>query len=164
MQRRGLETLGDGDVLVMEARGVDAAGTIGDISAFRAVKLGVAGIVSDGPIRDGDVIATFERSGLRRRPTPLGTEQTARARGRWTSRWTAPGSSSSPATPRRRCRRRPADSPAVADEVALGAPSRNAKSASSRSASRKAKASTASSRWARRGGALRDLVRDEHPA
>jgi 5-oxopent-3-ene-1,2,5-tricarboxylate decarboxylase / 2-hydroxyhepta-2,4-diene-1,7-dioate isomerase len=60
VQRRGLETLGPGDVLVMEARGEMSAGTIGDISALRAVKLGIAGIVTDGPIRDGDVIATFD--------------------------------------------------------------------------------------------------------
>ena len=59
VQRRGLETLGEDDILVIAARGVDDAGTIGDISALRAVKLGVAGIVSDGPVRDGDVIASF---------------------------------------------------------------------------------------------------------
>jgi regulator of RNase E activity RraA len=59
VQRRGLETLGPDDVLVMAARGIDDAGTIGDISALRAVKLGIAGIVSDGPVRDGDVISSF---------------------------------------------------------------------------------------------------------
>jgi len=60
VQRRGLETLRPGDVLVMEARGETSAGTIGDISALRAVKLGVTGIVTDGPIRDGEVIGTFD--------------------------------------------------------------------------------------------------------
>ena len=59
VQRRGLETLRAGDVLVMEARGESSAGTIGDISALRAVMLGASGIVTDGPIRDGEVIAAM---------------------------------------------------------------------------------------------------------
>lgn len=59
VQRALLETIHDGDVLVIEARGDQGAGVIGDISAQRASYLGATGVVTDGPLRDAAVIKTF---------------------------------------------------------------------------------------------------------
>lgn len=59
VQRALLETLRQGDVLVIGARGDQSAGVIGDISAQRAAYLGATGIVTDGPLRDAAVLATF---------------------------------------------------------------------------------------------------------
>ncbi|HVB05500.1 MAG TPA: hypothetical protein VNF07_04535 [Acidimicrobiales bacterium] len=59
VQRSLIESLAPGDVLVIEARGVTDAGTIGDISALRARERGAAGIVTDGALRDAAVIASF---------------------------------------------------------------------------------------------------------
>ena len=56
-QRRAVEGLTPGDVLVIEARGVPDAATIGDIFATRAFKLGAAGVVTDGALRDTPAIA-----------------------------------------------------------------------------------------------------------
>ena len=55
-QRRAVESLKPGDVLVIEARGVPDAATIGDIFATRAFKLGATGIVTDGALRDTPTI------------------------------------------------------------------------------------------------------------
>ncbi|HLI37180.1 MAG TPA: fumarylacetoacetate hydrolase family protein [Streptosporangiaceae bacterium] len=51
-QKRAIEQIGQGEVLVMEARGTRDAGTIGDILALRAQVRGAAGIVTDGAVRD----------------------------------------------------------------------------------------------------------------
>jgi 5-oxopent-3-ene-1,2,5-tricarboxylate decarboxylase/2-hydroxyhepta-2,4-diene-1,7-dioate isomerase len=51
-QKRAVESVAPGDVLIMEARGVLTAGTIGDILAARVLVLGGAGIVTDGGVRD----------------------------------------------------------------------------------------------------------------
>jgi 2-keto-4-pentenoate hydratase/2-oxohepta-3-ene-1,7-dioic acid hydratase in catechol pathway/regulator of RNase E activity RraA len=51
-QKRAVESVGAGDVLIMEARGETGAGTIGDILAARVLALGGAGIVTDGGVRD----------------------------------------------------------------------------------------------------------------
>ena len=59
VQRALLETIRGGDVLVIEARGEQGAGVIGDISAQRAAQLGAAGVVTDGPLRDVAVIRAF---------------------------------------------------------------------------------------------------------
>ncbi len=59
-QRRAVEGLKPGDVLVIEARGVPDAATIGDIFATRAFKLGAAGIVTDGALRDTPAIAELQ--------------------------------------------------------------------------------------------------------
>lgn len=56
-QRRAVEGMSAGDVLVIEARGVPDAGTIGDIFAMRAFTLGAAGIITDGALRDSPAIA-----------------------------------------------------------------------------------------------------------
>jgi regulator of RNase E activity RraA len=59
-QKQAIEELRPGEVLVIEARGETAAGTIGDILALRAQVRGAAGIVTDGAIRDSAAIARLE--------------------------------------------------------------------------------------------------------
>jgi 2-keto-4-pentenoate hydratase/2-oxohepta-3-ene-1,7-dioic acid hydratase in catechol pathway/regulator of RNase E activity RraA len=51
-QKRLVESIAPGDVLIMEARGESGAGTIGDILAARVLARGGAGIVTDGGVRD----------------------------------------------------------------------------------------------------------------
>ncbi len=55
-QKRIVEATEAGDVLVMEARGVPDAATIGDILATRFFALGGRGIVTDGGLRDTPAI------------------------------------------------------------------------------------------------------------
>ncbi|MGE0862213.1 MAG: hypothetical protein AB7P42_24070, partial [Gammaproteobacteria bacterium] len=55
-QRRVVESMRPGEVLMIEARGVPDAATIGDIYATRAFKLGATGIVTDGALRDTPAI------------------------------------------------------------------------------------------------------------
>jgi regulator of RNase E activity RraA len=59
-QRRAVEAIRPGEVLVIEARGDTTAGTIGDILALRAQVRGAAGVVTDGAIRDSAVLAGLE--------------------------------------------------------------------------------------------------------
>jgi 5-oxopent-3-ene-1,2,5-tricarboxylate decarboxylase/2-hydroxyhepta-2,4-diene-1,7-dioate isomerase len=59
-QKLAIETIGPGEVLVIEARGEIAAGTIGDILAARLAARGAAGIVTDGAVRDSAAIAALE--------------------------------------------------------------------------------------------------------
>ena len=58
-QKRIVESTEPGDVLVIEARGVSDAGTIGDIFASRLFVLGGVGIVTDGALRDTPAIAAL---------------------------------------------------------------------------------------------------------
>lgn len=55
-QKRLFDSLRPGDVVVIEARGDARSGTLGDILALRARHLGAAGIVTDGGVRDLDVV------------------------------------------------------------------------------------------------------------
>jgi regulator of RNase E activity RraA len=59
-QRRAVESLEPGEVLVIEARGEPDAGTIGDIYARRAMRRGAAGVVTDGALRDTPAIRAME--------------------------------------------------------------------------------------------------------
>jgi regulator of RNase E activity RraA/2-keto-4-pentenoate hydratase/2-oxohepta-3-ene-1,7-dioic acid hydratase in catechol pathway len=59
-QKRAIEEIRPGEVLVIEARGDPTAGTVGDILALRAQVRGAAGIVTDGAIRDSAVLATLD--------------------------------------------------------------------------------------------------------
>jgi regulator of RNase E activity RraA/2-keto-4-pentenoate hydratase/2-oxohepta-3-ene-1,7-dioic acid hydratase in catechol pathway len=59
-QKRAVEAIRPGEVLVIEARGDPAAGTIGDILALRAQVRGAAGIVTDGAIRDSAALAGLD--------------------------------------------------------------------------------------------------------
>jgi regulator of RNase E activity RraA len=59
-QKRAIEAIRPGEVLVIEARGDSTAGTIGDILALRAQVRGAAGIVTDGAIRDSAALAGLD--------------------------------------------------------------------------------------------------------
>jgi 5-oxopent-3-ene-1,2,5-tricarboxylate decarboxylase/2-hydroxyhepta-2,4-diene-1,7-dioate isomerase len=56
-QRRAVEESRPDDVLVIDARGVPDAGTIGDLLALRLQQRGAAGVVTDGAVRDPEVLA-----------------------------------------------------------------------------------------------------------
>lgn len=59
-QRAAVEALQPGEVLMIDARDVPDAGTIGDIYAMRAARLGAAGIVTDGATRDTPALAEMD--------------------------------------------------------------------------------------------------------
>ncbi|WP_298746259.1 fumarylacetoacetate hydrolase family protein [uncultured Serinicoccus sp.] len=56
-QKRAFDAVGEGEVIVIEARGESGSGTLGDILAIRAHANGAAGIVTDGGVRDLDAVA-----------------------------------------------------------------------------------------------------------
>jgi 2-keto-4-pentenoate hydratase/2-oxohepta-3-ene-1,7-dioic acid hydratase in catechol pathway/regulator of RNase E activity RraA len=55
-QKRAVEQIRPGEILVIEARGDLTAGTVGDILALRAQVRGARGIVTDGAIRDSETL------------------------------------------------------------------------------------------------------------
>jgi 2-keto-4-pentenoate hydratase/2-oxohepta-3-ene-1,7-dioic acid hydratase in catechol pathway/regulator of RNase E activity RraA len=59
-QKRAIESIGPGEVLVIDAREDPGAGTIGDILAARALARGAAGIITDGGMRDSAAIAQLD--------------------------------------------------------------------------------------------------------
>jgi regulator of RNase E activity RraA len=59
-QKRAIESIGAGEVLVMDARQEHGAGTIGDILAARAMARGATGIVTDGGLRDSGAVAELD--------------------------------------------------------------------------------------------------------
>lgn len=59
-QRAAVESLEPGEVLMIDARDVPDAGTIGDIYAMRAMRLGAVGIVTDGATRDTPALAEMD--------------------------------------------------------------------------------------------------------
>jgi 2-keto-4-pentenoate hydratase/2-oxohepta-3-ene-1,7-dioic acid hydratase in catechol pathway/regulator of RNase E activity RraA len=59
-QKRAFDTLRSGDVLVIEARGETGTGTVGDILGLRAQRLGAAGVVTDGGVRDFATVAALD--------------------------------------------------------------------------------------------------------
>lgn len=56
-QKRVFDAVGEGEIIVIEARGETGSGTLGDILALRAQARGAAGIVTDGGVRDYDAVA-----------------------------------------------------------------------------------------------------------
>ncbi|WP_020096688.1 fumarylacetoacetate hydrolase family protein [Microbacterium sp. 11MF] len=56
-QKRAFDTVREGEVIVIEARGEAGSGTLGDILAIRAHAQGAAGIVTDGGVRDAAAVA-----------------------------------------------------------------------------------------------------------
>lgn len=56
-QRRAIETVGPGQVLVLDCRGETRAANLGGILVTRAMRRGAAAIVSDGALRDSPEIA-----------------------------------------------------------------------------------------------------------
>ena len=59
-QKRAIESVLPGEVLVMDARREADAGTLGDILALRALKRGAAGIVTDGGLRDSAAVSGLD--------------------------------------------------------------------------------------------------------
>ncbi|WP_329240569.1 fumarylacetoacetate hydrolase family protein [Streptomyces sp. NBC_01478] len=55
-QKRAIEELRPGQILVMDARRDTSAGTLGDILALRAQQRGAAGVVTDGGLRDSAAV------------------------------------------------------------------------------------------------------------
>lgn len=83
-QKRVVEATEPGDVLVIEARGVPDAATIGDIFATRVFALGGRGIVTDGALRDTPAIGALDQpvyhyashgATLGRKHMPFSTDQ-----------------------------------------------------------------------------------------
>ncbi|WP_251453324.1 fumarylacetoacetate hydrolase family protein [Microbacterium sp. Marseille-Q6648] len=56
-QKRTFDAVGEGEVIVIEARGEAGSGTLGDVLAIRARARGAAGVVTDGGVRDHDAVA-----------------------------------------------------------------------------------------------------------
>src|SRR6218665_68273 len=56
-QKRTFDAVGEGEVIVIEARGETGSGPLGDILAIRARARRAAGIVTDGGVRDADAVA-----------------------------------------------------------------------------------------------------------
>lgn len=56
-QKRAFDAVGEGEVIVIEARGEQGSGTLGDILAIRAHARGAAAIVTDGGVRDAEAVA-----------------------------------------------------------------------------------------------------------
>ncbi|MDT0164865.1 fumarylacetoacetate hydrolase family protein [Actinotalea sp. AC32] len=56
-QKRAFDSLGEGEVLVIEARGEAGSATLGDVLALRARVRGAAGVVTDGGVRDHAAVA-----------------------------------------------------------------------------------------------------------
>ena len=59
-QRRAVETIGPGEVLVIDARGDTGAASFGDILATRIAVRGAAGLVTDGGLRDTPAFRELE--------------------------------------------------------------------------------------------------------
>ena len=59
-QRRAVEGISPDGVLVVEARGVPDAGTIGDIYATRVKARGGSGVITDGALRDTPAIRNID--------------------------------------------------------------------------------------------------------
>jgi regulator of RNase E activity RraA len=59
-QKQAFDAVNPGEVLVIGARGEAGAGTVGDVLALRAQVRGAAGIVTDGGVRDYDVVAALQ--------------------------------------------------------------------------------------------------------
>ncbi|WP_341392921.1 fumarylacetoacetate hydrolase family protein [Arthrobacter sp. G119Y2] len=59
-QKRAIDSVRDGEVLVMEARGEKGTGTLGDILALRAKHNGAAAIITDGGVRDYSTVAGID--------------------------------------------------------------------------------------------------------
>jgi 5-oxopent-3-ene-1,2,5-tricarboxylate decarboxylase/2-hydroxyhepta-2,4-diene-1,7-dioate isomerase len=59
-QKRVFDSVNRGEVIVIEARGEENSGTLGDILALRARARGAAGVVTDGGLRDFAVVAGID--------------------------------------------------------------------------------------------------------
>ena len=97
-QKRAIEAVGPGDVLVMEARGERGTGTVGDILALRAQVRGAAAIVTDGGVRDSAAVAALDIPVFHAGPHPAVLGRRHVPVGRSTSRSPAAARPCCPAT------------------------------------------------------------------
>jgi 5-oxopent-3-ene-1,2,5-tricarboxylate decarboxylase/2-hydroxyhepta-2,4-diene-1,7-dioate isomerase len=59
-QKKAIDSVNEGEILVMEARGEKGTGTVGDILALRAQVRGAAAIITDGGVRDYTAVAGLD--------------------------------------------------------------------------------------------------------
>ncbi|MFF0579874.1 fumarylacetoacetate hydrolase family protein [Streptosporangium saharense] len=59
-QKRTVEEIQPGEVLVISARGSHGAGTLGDILALRALRRGAVGVITDGGLRDSPSFSSLD--------------------------------------------------------------------------------------------------------
>ncbi len=59
-QKRAIDSINEGEILIMEARGEKGTGTVGDILAMRAHVRGAAAIITDGGVRDYSAVAELD--------------------------------------------------------------------------------------------------------
>lgn len=59
-QRKAIESLGSGQVLVVDCRGDTTVGAVGNILVTRMMKRGAIALVTDGSVRDSPLIASME--------------------------------------------------------------------------------------------------------
>jgi 5-oxopent-3-ene-1,2,5-tricarboxylate decarboxylase/2-hydroxyhepta-2,4-diene-1,7-dioate isomerase len=59
-QKKAIDSVNEGEILVMEARGEKGTGTVGDILALRAQVRGAAAIITDGGVRDFSAVAGLD--------------------------------------------------------------------------------------------------------
>ncbi|GAA1860771.1 hypothetical protein GCM10009715_05260 [Paeniglutamicibacter psychrophenolicus] len=59
-QKRVIDDIGPGEILVMEARGEKGSGTLGDILAMRTQVRGAEAIITDGGVRDLDAVSALD--------------------------------------------------------------------------------------------------------
>lgn len=59
-QKRAIDSVNEGEILVMEARGEKGSGTLGDILGLRAQVRGAAAIITDGGVRDLTAVSELE--------------------------------------------------------------------------------------------------------
>ncbi|WP_456285362.1 fumarylacetoacetate hydrolase family protein [Microbacterium sp. JZ70] len=69
-QKRAFDAVGEGEVIVIEARGERGSGTLGDILALRAIARGAAGVVTDGGVRDYAAVAEMDLPVFSQGPHP----------------------------------------------------------------------------------------------
>lgn len=69
-QKRVFDTVAEGEVIVIEARGERGSGTLGDILALRAAARGCAGVVTDGGVRDYSTVAEIDLPVFSQGPHP----------------------------------------------------------------------------------------------
>ena len=69
-QKRAIDSVKDGEILVMEARGEKGTGTIGDILALRAQVRGAAAVITDGGVRDFSAVAALDMPTFYANPHP----------------------------------------------------------------------------------------------
>ncbi|XAS63877.1 fumarylacetoacetate hydrolase family protein [Pseudarthrobacter sp. So.54] len=69
-QKKAIDSVNKGEILVMEARGEKGTGTIGDILALRAQVRGAAAVITDGGVRDFSAVAALDMPTYYANPHP----------------------------------------------------------------------------------------------